>query len=518
MSDAPNKQLREYGEFHDEEQDAVTMAEIRERGVAEIPVRQEQTPAPETTEPWPEFEGEVEESRPSLWDALLRPRVLAALGSVVAVATVIGLVVILSSADTDSPPRAEDVSGPTASPAGGAPVPTQPPAPVATPAPAVSSLTWSRVADDEFVSGGPIDQTMQSVTVGGPGLVAVGADSSGAAVWTSVDGLSWSRVPDDESIFTGAGMAGVTVGGPGLVAVGGDRSGSRSSVAAVWTSVDGLTWSRVPHDDAVFGGGGFESFQSMKSVTAGGPGLVAVGEDVPNAAVWTSVDGLTWSRVPHDEAVFGGEASSSSPELFVSMEDVTVGGPGLVAVGQGGGSFHMEWWTGLGSAVVWTSVDGLSWSRVPHDEAVFGGDGDQLMTSVTVGGAGLVAVGLEGSRPDENETDAAVWTSVDGATWSRVPHEEAVFGGGALYMGSVTAGGPGLVAVGSDWSGSVSDAAAWTSVDGVSWSRVPDDPSVFGGLGNQTMTSVIAVGPGLVAVGDDKAGGDAAVWVAAFED
>ena len=49
-----------------------------------------------------------------------------------------------------------------------------------------------------------------------------------------------------------------------------------------------------PHDEAVFGG---EDSQEMTSVTAGGPGLVAVGSDasggVPDGAVWTSPDGIT---------------------------------------------------------------------------------------------------------------------------------------------------------------------------------------------------------------------------------
>jgi hypothetical protein len=71
--------------------------------------------------------------------------------------------------------------------------------------------------------------------------------------------------------------------------------------AAVWTSVDGIIWTRVPHDEAVFGEGvgfGSEGFQGMNSVTAGGPGLVAVGFDgldgldgsdgVDGPAVWTA--------------------------------------------------------------------------------------------------------------------------------------------------------------------------------------------------------------------------------------
>lgn len=134
------------------------------------------------------------------------------------------------------------------------------------------------------------------------------------------------------------------------------------------------------------------------------------------------------------------------------------------------------------------------------------------MFSVTVGGPGLVAVGSDGSGDD---FDAAVWTSVDGVTWSRVPPDESVFGrAGIQMMVSVTAGGPGLVAVGSDGSGD-EDAAVWTSVDGLTWSRVPDDESVLGGVRSQMMLSVIDREQGLVGVGRDDVDGDrdAAVWL-----
>jgi hypothetical protein len=349
---------------------------------------------------------------------------------------------------------------------------------------------WSRVPNDQDFGGGVMD----GVAAGGPGLVAVGSDS-GAAVWTSVDGVSWSRVPHDNAVFGGAGsgMTSVTAGGPGLVAVGVVPGGvDDDENAAVWTSVDGISWSRVPHDEAVFGGPGK---QGMSDVVVGGPGVVAVGWDgdlhagTLVAAVWTSVDGLSWSRVPHDEAVFGGARNQT-------MSSVTAGGPGLVAVGAGGGD---------PDAVVWTSVDGLVWSRVPHDEAVFGG-ADQYMTSVTAGGPGLVAVGF-GIAPDNSVRDLAmVWTSTDGLTWSRVPHDEALFGDG--FPKSVTATSRGLVVVG--------DLDLWTSPDGFSWSRGPQDEAVFGEPGqsyiaSNHMNSVVAAGPGVVAVG--QAPGGPAVWV-----
>jgi hypothetical protein len=362
----------------------------------------------------------------------------------------------------------------------------------------LSTGVWHRLSDD-VVLGGAGYQEMRSVVVGGPGFVAVGYDEAGgdrdAAVWTSSDGLAWTRVPHDEAVFGGiwdqeAGrnwdqvMHSVVVGGPGLVAVGIDAYD-----AAVWTSPDGLAWTRVPHDETVFGGSGR---QSMVSAVAGGPGLVAVGNDYSeddwenDAAVWTSPDGLTWARVPHDEEVFGAGQRMSS---------VVVGGLGLVAVGSGGPGAH---W----AAAVWTSPDGLSWTRVPRDEEVFGGSRNQWMSSVVAGGPGLVAVGVDTSGDD---TDAAVWTSPDGLTWARVSHDEEVFGAGQR-MSSVVVGGPGLVAVGVDHN----DAAVWTSPDALTWTRVPHDEEIFGGGWDEEILSVVAGDERLVAVGVDH--NDAAVW------
>ena len=79
----------------------------------------------------------------------------------------------------------------------------------------------------------------------------------------------------------------------------------------------------------------------MMSVTSAGSGLVAVGSD---AEVWTSPDGITWTHV----AGTGGHTiPASDPACYATncppypddaevghtMLSVTVGGPGLVAVG-----------------------------------------------------------------------------------------------------------------------------------------------------------------------------------------
>ncbi|MGI9624054.1 MAG: hypothetical protein ACR2PK_14555, partial [Acidimicrobiales bacterium] len=285
--------------------------------------------------------------------------------------------------------------------------------------------------------------------------------------------------PVETTVFGGAGaqtMSSVIAGGPGLVAVGHDRTN-----AAVWTSADGLTWSRILHDETAFANA------AMISVTKGGPGLVAVGVARGGAAVWTSAQGVAWSRVPHDDVTFGGSV----------MTSVSTGGPGLVAVGWAGSDDNSD-------AAVWTSVDGMTWSRV-REESVFGGTGSQVINGVTSGGPGLVAVGrdwdtgvLIAGVPEPRDEDAAVWTSVDGLEWSRVPHDGAVFGGtGGEAMSDVIASGSGVVAVGGDSSRGI----VWTSVDGLEWSRVPHDEAVLGNAPYQKGIGAVTVGgPGLVAV------------------
>ncbi len=361
-----------------------------------------------------------------------------------------------------------------------------------------------RVEHNEVAFDQSFDLEMSSVTVGGPGFVAVGSHGSRsqpyvATVWTSVDSVSWFRVPNDESVLgtgdafsDGLSMRSVTAGGPGLVAVGSDEPD-----AAVWTSVDGITWTRGHVPIVQLG------WAEMSAVTTGGPGLIAVGHKAEQsgsteAAVWTSPDGIIWSRVLADGVFDDAEMSS-----------VTQGGPGLVAVGA-----DLD-----GSAAVWVSDSGTDWTRVPHDASVFG---DSAMSSVTDWGSGLVAVGYRrgGEWYDGewlNSVEAAVWTTPDGVTWSRVDMVAAFDGS---EISSVANTGSGLVGVGSVAAALGRYAATWTSTDGITWALERDSsssPARILGITAATVSRHTPGSPGgarvrgFVAVG--SAGSDAGVWV-----
>ncbi len=299
-------------------------------------------------------------------------------------------------------------------------------------------------------------------------------------------------------------MRSVTAYDDGFVAVGSDDSGGDAD-AAVWVSPDGLTWTRIPHDESVFGGEADQlPTQFMISVAAFDGGLVAVGESSSafeiNAAMWTSPNGLSWTRVPPDESIF---------DDAVTL-DVTAFDGGLAVAG-------IDVSDGDADAAVWTSADGVDWKRVSHDEAIFGGDGDQMMVSIASFDGGLVAVGFD----QVGRGDAAVWMSSDGVTWTRVSHDESIFGAGetgSAEMTAVAAFDVGLVAGGIEQRDGDVDAVVWATSDGLTWVRV-SDAMTFGGEDFQRIASLAVIDGNVVAVGRQASPGerldtdpDAAVW------
>ena len=300
--------------------------------------------------------------------------------------------------------------------------------------------------------------SVAAVAAGGPGFVAVGEANLVGTVWTSTDGVSWTAQSFADLGLEGGSMYSVVKGGPGFVAVGswngvstegvGILDEAEYEVAAVWTSIDGIAWTRVPHTP-VFAAVGRNVV--IWDVTAAGPGLVAVGAEEGvggiRAAVWTSPDGLAWSRMSPEASAFTDGA----------MDHIIAGGPGLVAWGS-----H-----------IWVSDDGITWERASVPDGFHQAD-------ITVGGPGLVAVGGT-LRPERDAFDTMVWTSADGLSWEGQAGGTGLEGG----MESVVDVGPGLFATGSnpsaanDWT---PVPQAWISEDGKHWQQLPNvgvDTEIF---------------------------------------
>lgn len=135
----------------------------------------------------------------------------------------------------------------------------------------------------------------------------------------------------------------------------------------------------------------------------------------------------------------------------------------------------------------------FEWRRVSFERS----DPPVFLTGITSGGPGFVAVGGTTWRggpvpPPGFESEAVVWTSLDGTTWRRVAAQQSLRCG--CSMRAVTSGPAGLVAVGGTAAGS---GRVWTSKDGLAWQLVATDAA----RQSWTLTAVAAGGPGLVAVG-----------------
>jgi hypothetical protein len=154
--------------------------------------------------------------------------------------------------------------------------------------------------------------------------------------------------------------------------------------------------------------------------------------------------------------------------------------------------------------VAWTSSDGVAWLQ--HPVPVLGGrDVAERMTTVVTGGHGYLAGGSVG--PELFDRRARFWTSVDGIDWQPVPDDPATFANSEVR--AITRFGDGFVALGVVGTAQEpSGAVAWTSADGSTWIRV-DDPSFADGI---AVAVVAAPFGGLVAVGSDLDRREAVAW------
>lgn len=293
----------------------------------------------------------------------------------------------------------------------------------------------------------PADQTQpQSLAARGGLKVSGGYVMPGprAAVWSSVDGLRWTRAAGLQA-GDGSLVEDVAATGQRFAAV-----GSEGRNAAVWSSVDGAQWRPVPGSAAAL------ADAHMTTVVAFGTGFVAAGyastENGTRAVFWRSGEGLQWERLPGERAPGWVKGIAARPS-------------GLVAVGTSGERDR-------GPAAVWTSSNGSTWRRSPGLPQFK----DGVMNAAAAYGEEWFVVGH-----DDGDQHAVVWRSSDGRDWSRLTSETFGERGGRVEMRDIAASSDRLAAVGLRAFGDYDTATVWLSTDGTRWSRAADDASFQGG-------------------------------------
>jgi hypothetical protein len=272
-----------------------------------------------------------------------------------------------------------------------------------------------------------VDATITSVVYGGPGYVAFGGHW-GIDIRFSTDGIDWvladridagtyEQTPSgDPAPGTYGSIEAITYGNSHYVAVGDVRDQGDESYtnprAAVWTSSDGLTWIRLPENDDVFNG---PWHQEMFDVAYGPAGFVAIGSTEGDdgmssvGAIWQSPDGLTWTRIAHDDDLFG----EHTPDDWLRLTDVVHGNNGYVAIGSEG---------------ILRSEDGLTWSRTSVEEL----KGSMSLNDIAYGDGTYLLVGTEWVQDSDGikgqANTIAIWYSSDAISWERVPNGDGALG------------------------------------------------------------------------------------------
>ncbi len=284
-------------------------------------------------------------------------------------------------------------------------------------------------------------------------------------VYTGTSATAWRRA----SRGTNESLQGLAYGGGSFVAVGASSDPvSKATLVPIQVSTDGLTWRRAnPHP----------SFSALSAVTYGQSRFVAVGA---NSAVFTSTDGLTWTKgtvnataalacVAAGPSLFvsgSGSAIYSSPDgltwtqritsLTWAVRGVAHGAGRFVAVGDGGNIRH--------------SPDGITWT------AGTSGVTANLLAVAWWEDVGFIATGASGT----------ILTSTDGLTWQQ--RESGV----GESLGAIHRAPFGFVAAGG------AQGTMLISLDGISWSitSLPAD---------KTIRSMVFGNSLLIAAGDGGA-------------
>lgn len=351
--------------------------------------------------------------------------------------------------------------GPTAAPSTSSSAlatPTLPPSPSpSAPPPSVDAAAWYPVSifpDDPELG----TARMTAVTPTWFGFLAVGWTPRGGKSWWSNDGRSWTAALYDDPSMLNAQPTSVVASDSEIVAVGSIEGPDGAAHPAIWTSDDGLAWSRTLDVPATTSG-------FVSSVIRTATAFVAVGAldraDGAAIATWTSKDGSTWNVTiispgsestivngPAGPLVLGqvfrsGDWQAAGWLLDPTGHPTAVTPPfevlSLTAGPTAYWAFTASPTPGVQARRVYRSTDGVAWTNVGSLPAATSG----VSGSIVQSDGSLVVMTTEGD-PD---SVARVLRSRDGVTWDPVTWPTPLEAGAEIS--ALTAGRDAIVAVGS---------------------------------------------------------------------
>jgi len=253
-------------------------------------------------------------------------------------------------------------------------------------------------------------------------------------VWSSTDGVTWTRATSNASWSARWGHTSVVFNNRLWVIGGIDASSHHNDV---WSSTDGVTWTEANAAALWTARGGHTSLVFNN-------GLWVIGGNSSSGSrndVWSSTDGVTWTQ-----------ATGSAPWAARDRHTSVVFNDRLWVIGGSSGGVSND---------VWSSADGVTWTQATGSAPW---DARARHTSVVFANRLWIIGGWTGSGSYRND----VWSSADGVTWTqatgsaqwsaREGHTSVVFANRLWVIGG--------------WTGSGSRRNdVWSSADGVTWTQ-----------------------------------------------
>ncbi len=247
--------------------------------------------------------------------------------------------------------------------------------------------------------------------------------------------------------------------------------------------------------------------QTMNQVASDGSTVVAVGSqaggDIPRAQFFVSGNGgRTWRLAPVTAAGGGTPAPGHAAQFVVH-------GP--------------HGWLAVGPHAIWTSTSGQSWTLASTTGVTSVDAGDRMAVLTSTGG-GFLAAGRNTA-----EGTAVIWTSPDGLHWQRLTPAQLLLPAGDGTVEDIDGAAAhgrdillsGHVATAAQGAGATRIPETWLSTDtGATWklTAVPSGPGATGGLAGiaATGTGFVAIRSGTAVPGTSRSGlADGVVYASA---
>lgn len=359
--------------------------------------------------------------------------------------------------------------------------------------------SWSQPAGD--FPRDPGDSVVRAVApvatlVGPTEYFATGGGPSNQNLWQSADGVRWNQVALPAGAGGSDGWRSTLVASDGHTTVVADGDAGQAHVLT-----DGPKgWTEPSGNPGAFGP--ISSTADVVSLQQTKSGLEltvrvtqdpqAIGAPAVSTVTLASSDGVNWTQL-------GAGAAVSWPpgNLPAGSAAVVRAAPGWIAVGAGpaGTAAPQSGPDTSGIGLAWSSSDGTHWNA-PVTLDAKPGIGPEQPRGACTSGTTVVAVGE--SEAVGGGAVASAWYTADGATWKAGDVTPSPGAGGAEEMFGCARTGSGFAAFGAATSTGGDSPLVWTSADGARWTR--PDSSAFGGGTPGPLTALAVSGTSWLAV------------------